>query len=196
MQTTAQLPTSPTDLLLRWNHGDDHAFQQLVPQVYAELRRVASRAMARERGDHTLDATGLVHEAFLRFNHGQAPACRNRGHFIALAGRLMRQILVDHSRRLTAQRRGGGLHRITLDDSARAVRDQPEQMLALNDCLERLEALAPRKARVIELRYFVGLSVAETAAALGVSERTIALDTRFARAWIATEFAACADDAS
>ncbi|MCH9646860.1 MAG: sigma-70 family RNA polymerase sigma factor [Deltaproteobacteria bacterium] len=187
METTPQLPTGPTDLLLRWNHGDNKALQRLIPQVYSELRRVASRVMARERRDHTLDATGLVHEAFLRLHAAQAPACHDRGHFIALAGRMMRQVLVDHDRRVSAQRRGGGLRRVTLDDGAEAFGSRPEDTLALNNCLKRLEALAPRKARVIELRYFLGLSVSETAAALDLSARTIALDVRFARAWIAAE---------
>ncbi|HEV2844982.1 MAG TPA: ECF-type sigma factor [Thermoanaerobaculia bacterium] len=174
-----------TQLLARWRAGDRGALEALTPLVYAELHRLAARALARERPDHTLQATALVHEAFLRLHGGQPAACHDRLHFLTLAARLMRHILVDHARQLKAARRGAGAVKLSLD----AIGELPDggpgpDLLALDAALEELAAADARKARVVELRFFGGLSVEETATALGVSIPTVILDTRLARAFL------------
>ncbi len=154
--------------------------------VYVHLHQLAERAMRSERQDHTLQATALVHEAFLRLAEASPPAWRDRSHFYAVAARLMRRILVDHARHLAAERHGGGWQKTSLADMDGA-RDIPQlDLLALDEALERLARLDARKVRVIELRFFGGLSVAETAKILAVSEPTVVLDTRLARAWLYT----------
>lgn len=179
-------PHEMTDLLARWREGDRGALAALTPLVYAELRRLAARALSRERPDHTLQATALVHEAFLRLHGGQPAACRDRLHFFSLAARLMRRILVDHARYLKAARRGDGAVRISLEAAGElpAGGDAVSDLLALDAALGELSAVGVRKARVIELRFFGGLSVEETAEALGVSVPTVILDTRLARAFL------------
>jgi RNA polymerase sigma factor (TIGR02999 family) len=174
-----------TSLLARWGEGDRGALASLTPLVYAELHRLASRALARERPDHTLQSTALIHEAFLRLHGGRPAPCRDRLHFFALAARLMRRILVDHARSLHAARRGAGAVRLSLDRIGEiAAGEPPADLVALDAALEELEAADARKARVVELRFFSGLSVEETAAALGVSGPTVILDTRLARAFL------------
>ncbi len=172
-----------TTLLGRWQAGDRRALRELFPLVYAELHRIAKGAMARERQSHTLQATALVHEAYLRLMGGAAPQLENRGHFFALIARLMRRVLVDHARALQAVRRGGDALRITLDGLDVAA--EPEVgLLDLDRAISALAAVDRRKARVVELRFFGGLDVEETAAVLGVSAPTVISDTRFARAWL------------
>jgi RNA polymerase sigma factor (TIGR02999 family) len=174
-----------TNLLARWREGDRGALAALTPLVYAELHRLAGRALARERPDHTLQATALVHEAFLRLHGGQPAACRDRIHFFTLAARLMRHILVDHARCLQAARRGAGAVKLSLEAIGELPADDPPtDLVALDAALGELEAADSRKARVIELRFFGGLTVEETAAALGVSMPTVILDTRLARAFL------------
>jgi RNA polymerase sigma-70 factor (ECF subfamily) len=174
-----------TGLLARWREGDRGALASLTPLVYAELHRLAVRAMARERPDHTLQATALVHEAFLRLQGGRPAACRDRLHFLTLAARLMRRILVDHARHCKAARRGAGALKLTLSEAGElAGGDSPADLVALDLALDELTEADARKARVIELRFFGGLSVEETAAALGVSAPTVILDTRLARAFL------------
>jgi RNA polymerase sigma factor (TIGR02999 family) len=174
-----------TQFLDRWRDGDRGALATLTPLVYAELHRLASRALARERPDHTLQPTALVHEAFLRLHGGRPAACRDRLHFFTLAARLMRRILVDHARALKAVRRGAGAVQISLDHIGElAAGEGPADLVALDDALDELAAHDSRKARVVELRFFGGLSVEETAAALGVSAPTVILDTRLARAFL------------
>jgi RNA polymerase sigma factor (TIGR02999 family) len=178
-----------TSLLDRWREGDRGALASLTPIVYAELHRLASRALARERPDHTLQPTALVHEAFLRLHGGRPAACRDRLHFLTLAARLMRRILVDHARSLHAARRGAGAVRLSLDGIAELAAGVPAaggaaDLAALDDALGELAAHDARKAQVVELRFFGGLSVEETAAALGVSAPTVILDTRLARAFL------------
>lgn len=173
-----------TDLLERWGAGDDHALGALMPVVYGELHRLATRAVHGERRDHTLQATGLVHEAFLRLARGTPAICRDRNHFFALAARLMRHILVDHARQWRAERRGAGTLRVSLDDAGPLAGGETADLTELDAHLEELAGIDPRKARVIELRFFGGLSVEETAAVLGVSEPTVILDTRLAKAYL------------
>ena len=174
-----------TNLLARWRDGDRGALTALTPLVYAELHRLAARALARERPDHTLQPTALVHEAFLRLHGGRPAACRDRLHFFTLAARLMRRILVDHARQLKAARRGAGSVKLSLDDAWQLPAGDPGTVLLnLDAALDELAAADARKARVVELRFFGGLSVAETAAALGVSAPTVILDTRLARAFL------------
>jgi RNA polymerase sigma factor (TIGR02999 family) len=174
-----------TDLLAQWREGDRGALEALTPLVYAELHRLASRALVRERPDHTLQTTALVHEAFLRLHGGRPADCHDRLHFFALAARLMRRILVDHARHLKAARRGAGGVKLSLEAAGElpAV-DTGTDLLALDAALDELAAADTRKAQVVELRYFGGLSVAETAEALGVSMPTVILDTRLARAFL------------
>ena len=174
-----------TNLLARWRDGDRGALTALTPLVYAELHRLAARALARERPNHTLQPTALVHEAFLRLHGGRPAACRDRLHFFTLAARLMRRILVDHARQLKAARRGAGSVKLSLDDAWQLPAGDPGTVLLnLDAALDELAAADARKARVVELRFFGGLSVAETAAALGVSAPTVILDTRLARAFL------------
>jgi len=173
-----------TALLARWRQGDESAVAELMPAVYGELHRLAGRAMRGERGDHTLQATALVHEAYLRLAAGAAPAWRDRVHFYAVAARTMRHILVDHARRQRAARRGGGAAQVTLTDRAAPSPPPAVDLLDLDDALEELARRDARKARVVELYLFAGLTAAETAAALDVSEPTVRLDARLARAWL------------
>lgn len=178
-------PHEVTKLLARWREGDRGALSTLTPLVYAELHRLAGRALARERPDHTLQATALVHEAFLRLQGGLPAACHDRLHFFTLASRLMRHILVDHARGLQAVRRGAGAVKLSLDAVGELpVGDPPADLVALDAALGELEAADARKARVIELRFFGGLTVEETAETLGVSAPTVKLDTRLARAFL------------
>ncbi len=181
MQATHEV----TNLLARWREGDRGALATLTPLVYAELHRLAGRALARERPDHTLNATALVHEAFLRLPGGRPAVCRDRLHFVTRAARLMRHILVDHARCIQAARRGAGAVKLSLEAMGELpAEDPPTDLVALDAALGDLEAADARKARVIELRFFGGLTVEETATALGVSAPTVILDTRLARAFL------------
>jgi RNA polymerase sigma factor (TIGR02999 family) len=172
-------------LLARWSGGDGDAVRDLVPVVYRELHRLAAGAMRGERRDHTLQPTALVNEAYLRLARQPAPAWRDRAHFFAVAARMMRRILVDHARRSRAGRRGGDRLRVTLDGRKEpGVPPPATDLLALDQALAALAAVDARKAKVVELRFFAGLSAAETAAALAVSVPTVLLDSRLARAWL------------
>lgn len=173
-----------TELLEAWHDGEPGAGDRLLPLVYPDLRHLAARFMARERRDHTLEPTALVHEAYLRLAGGRQPRWRDRLHFFAVASRTMRRVLVDHARARRTAKRGAGALRVPLEAAEGAVRDRSDDLLALDRALDELAALDPRKGRVIELRYFGGLTVEETAAVLGVSAPTVALDGRMARAWL------------
>lgn len=174
-----------TQLLARWGQGDTRAFDELLPLVYAELRRLAGQSMRRERHDHTLQPTALVHETYLRLVRGVPPEIENRRHFFALMARLMRRVLVDHARGALAERRGGGDARSAmLDETMRVDDGRLEDLLAIDEAIESLRELDERKARVIELRFFGGLEVSEAAEVIGVSAPTIVNDTRMARAWL------------
>ncbi len=178
-----------TDLLHAWRGGDADAVRVLLGHVYQRLHRIAEGALRGERHEHTLRATALLHEAFLRLTGGALPAWRDRAHFFALAARTMRRILIDHARARAAERRGGPLAQVLpLDDAIAtlaAAEGDPLELLALDRALEALARHDARKARVVELRCFLGLSVAETATLLAVSEPTVILDLRLARAWLA-----------
>ena len=162
-----------TELLLELGHGDERAADVLVPLVYDELRRIASRQLSRVGSGHTLTPTGLVHEAYLRLVDQTRAQWVNRAQFFAVAARLMRRILVDHARRVRAGKRGGGWERLALDDAQIPIEERAGELIALDDALERLAALNPRLSQVVECRFFGGMTEEETAAALGVTDRTV-----------------------
>ena len=174
-------PPAVTKLLQAWAAGDEGAGEELYALLYAELRRQAGRYMRRERRHHSLQPTGLVHEAYLRLAGSPDLAWHSRGHFFAIAARVMRQVLVDHARRRRAAKREG--FRVTLTEGA-APAAAPLDVLDLEEALTELTALDPRQARVVELRYFAGLDVEETAEALGLSARTVKREWQTARAWL------------
>ena len=180
-------PPDVTPLLVAWGAGDAAAGEQLLPAVYAELRRQAARAMRREGDEHTLQATALVHEAYLRLVDQKRVVWRNRSHFFGIAAQMMRRVLVDHARGRDAAKRGGGAQRITLGDADAVATDAGVDVLALHEALERLAALDADQARLVELRYFAGLSIEETADALEVSPATVKREWATARAWLRRE---------
>ncbi len=175
-----------TALIREWRSGDDDALERLIPMVYAELKALAGRSLRRERPDHTLEATALVHEAYGRLVDADIDFA-DRAHFFAVAARTMRRVLVDYARARARLKRGGPRVDLTLDEQLASVQERPEEFLALDEALERLAALDDRKAKVVELHYFGGLTYAEIAEALGVSDVTVFRDLRLARAWLADE---------
>jgi RNA polymerase sigma factor (TIGR02999 family) len=176
-----------TALLLAWGQGDNGAFDRLVPVVHAELRRIAHRHMRHERGDHTLQATALVNEAFLKLIDARQIQYQDRAHFFALSSRLMRQVLVDWARARGYQKRGGGASNVTLDEGRVGVVERPADVVALDEALDSLAEIDARKSQVVEMRFFGGLSIEETAAALGISERTVKRDWTMAKLWLLRE---------
>jgi RNA polymerase sigma factor (TIGR02999 family) len=189
----AHAQTSETTLLLRaWAEGDRAALEQLTPRVYAELRRIAGHCMQNERPGRTLQTTALVHEAYLRLIDVNNVNWEHRAHFFAMSAQMMRRILVDHARARATAKRGGGvarvnLDKIALDEIADVSSGHENELIALDEALESLAELDPRKARIIELRFFGGLSVEETAAVLKVSPDTVMRDWRLARSWLLLE---------
>jgi len=178
-------PGDVTGLLRRWSTGDEIAFEQLLPLVYDELHRLAVRYLARERAAATLQPTALVNEVCLRLLGWHEVRWQNRGHFYGVSAQMMRRVLVDIARRRRADRRGGPkAMRVALEDVEIAGRERDADLVAIDEALERLALADPRKARVVELRFFGGLSMEETAEALGVSLRTAHNDWAFARAWL------------
>ena len=173
-----------TQLLARWKDGDEAALQQLVPIVHEELRRLARRQMARERPGHTLQPTALVNEAYLRLVNLKQMQWQDRAHFFAMGARLMRRILVDVARSRGYQKRGGGAKQVSFTQALDVAEDQPTDVVALSDALEALAGVDERKSRVVELRFFGGLSVEETAEVLNVSRETIKRDWTFAKLWL------------
>jgi RNA polymerase sigma factor (TIGR02999 family) len=180
-------PANPTSLLLAWGRGDRSALDQLMPLVEDELRRVARRQMARERVGHTLQATALVNEAYLRLIEVNQVQWRNRAHFFAMASRMMRRLLVDAARAHRYQKRGGGAEKVSLDEALVVSREPRHELIALDDALNALAAIDLRKSQVVEMRFFAGLSVEETAEALRVSADTVMRDWRLARVWLLRE---------
>jgi len=177
-----------TNLLHVWSDGDERAFERLIPLVYDELHRMALRYLAGERSNVSLQATGLVNEVCLRLLGWDQVRWQNRGHFFGVSAQMMRRVLVDIARRRQAERRGGaGVVHVPLDRVDVACGEPDAELVAVDDALERLAAHDPRKARVVELRFFGGLSMEETAQALGVSPRTAQNDWAFARAWLYRE---------
>jgi len=180
----APSPAEVTRLLVAWRGGDAGALDRLLPLVYAELRRVAHRYMRDERPNHPLQTTALVHEAYLRLVDVTRVDWQSRNHFFAVSAQMMRRILVEASRRRNAGKRGGDASHVSLDEAFVPAADRGADLLALDEALEHLASLAPRKARVVELRYFAGLSVKETADVLGVSVETVMRDWRMAKLWL------------
>lgn len=182
-------PESVTTLLSRWQAGEPEALDRLMPQLYPELRRLASHHMRREREGHTFSATDLVAEAFLRLSGQALPDLRGRAHFLAVAARHMRQILVEHARKRVAEKRGGGVRSVTLGDGLVAA-DRPEELVALDEALVALNGFDERKARTVELHYFGGLEQSEIATLLGIHKNTVLRDLRMAEAWLSRFLAA------
>jgi RNA polymerase sigma-70 factor, ECF subfamily len=179
--------TDVTGLLIKWGEGDEGALERLIPLVHRELHRLARRCMAGEREGHSLQATALVNEAYVRLVDAKAVRWHDRAHFLAVSARVMRRILVDHARARRTRKRGGDGARVTFDEEL-VVTDEPRQdVIALDDALAALAKFDERKSRVVELRFFGGLSVEETASVLNVSRDTVLRDWRLARAWLRTE---------
>jgi RNA polymerase sigma-70 factor, ECF subfamily len=177
-----------TLLLGQLCQGDKDAADRLIPLIYAELRRIARGYMQRERSDHTLQATALVHEAYMRLIDGQQGPWQNRAHFFATAAHTMRQILTDYARRRTARKRGGTTARkVSIDADLLVAPNQLEGLIAIDEALERLEAIDPRQGRLVELRFFAGLNEEEAALVMGISPVTVRREWRSAKAWLHRE---------
>lgn len=173
-----------TQLLLDWNNGSQAALEQLMPLVNRELHRLAHRYIRRERPGHTLQTTALVNEAYLRLVDQRNVHWKNRAHFYALSAQLMRRILVDHARKRKYAKRGGETHKISLDEAMTVSKERTRDLVALDDALTKLAAIDPRKSKLVELRFFGGLSVEETAEVLSVSIITVKREWKLAKAWL------------
>jgi RNA polymerase sigma-70 factor, ECF subfamily len=176
-----------TRLLLDWRNGDQTALDRLMPLVYEELRRMANHYMRNERRGHTLQTSALVNEAYLRLVDHENIEWQNRAHFFGVAAQAMRRILVDHARTRNYQKRGGGAQQVSLDEAMTLAGDRAAELIALDDALRELAKMDERKSRVVELRYFGGLSLEETAEALSVSIPTVTRDWNTAKAWLMRE---------
>ena len=176
-----------TGLLLAWRQGDDMALERLMPVVYDELRRRAYRYMAGERVEHTLQATALVNEVYLKLVDSKRVDWQNRAHFLAVSAQLMRRVLVDFARSKQSQKRGERAHRVTLDDGMIVTPERGQDLVALDDALKALEKVDSRKSQVVELRFFGGLTAEETAEVLDVSADTILRDWKLAKVWLLRE---------
>jgi len=182
------MPVSPlenvTGLLIDWSNGDQTAYERLVPLVYAELHGLAHHYMSRERGDHTLQTTALVNEAYVRLVDQKKTRWQNRAQFFGVCAQLMRRILVDYARRQKYAKRGGGARRISLDETAELSSEADTDLVALDEALEELAKFDSRKARVVELRFFGGLSVDEIGEVMDLHANTVSRDWNAARAWL------------
>jgi RNA polymerase sigma factor (TIGR02999 family) len=192
LETTAAMTTlvqsQVTQLLLDWSDGDKTALDKLVPLVYQELRRLARYHMRRERAGHTLQTSALVNEAYIRLVDYKRMRFQDRAHFLAVAAQAMRRILIEHARgRRTARRGGADARKVSLDEAAVIADEQADEMIALDDALQSLAALDPRKTRIVELRYFGGLEIEETAEVLGISAATVKREWSTARLWLHRE---------
>lgn len=187
-------PTCPpediTQLLMALNAGEQSALNQLMPRIYNELKHIAHRQLAREHSDHTLNTTGLVHEAYIRLIDVNRIEWASRAHFFAMAARMMRRILIDYAVQRRAQKRGGGQLQVPLEEAALVPDEQSGELLELDAALQRLEAIDSRHARVVEYRIFGGMSIEETAQALDISPATVKRDWNMARAWLNRELSA------
>jgi RNA polymerase sigma-70 factor (ECF subfamily) len=177
-------PGDVTHLLLGLAAGDSQAENELLEVVYAELHRVADRLMRSERPDHTLQATALIHEAYLHLIDQRGKDWKNRAHFFGVAALVMRRILVDHARTRRTEKRGGGQHKVSLEETVLLTPEQSDDILALDEALSRLSQFDPRQSRVVELRFFGGLTEPEAAEVLGVATRTVKRDWGIAKAWL------------
>jgi len=178
------LPEDVTQLLAAWATGDKSALDKLLPLVHAELRRIARRQMSHERDGHTLQATALVNEAYLRLAGQEGYEWQNRAHFFAVCAQVMRHVLIDHARAHARDKRGGGAVHVSLDEAAVIAGQPAEHFLALDEALRYLENVDPQKGKIVELRYFGGLSVEETAEILNISPRTVRREWQRSKAWL------------
>jgi RNA polymerase sigma factor (TIGR02999 family) len=179
--------TDVTLLLKRYSNGDENALAELIPQVYDELRRLASCYLQGERVDHTLQTTNLVHEAYFRLVDQNQVEWTNRSHFFGVAAQMMRRILVDHARKHHAFKRGSSWTKISLDEAEGLFREQPQQFIALDDLLTRLASLDPEASRIVDLRFFAGLSLEETAEVMGLSTAKVRREWTVTKAWFRRE---------
>jgi RNA polymerase sigma factor (TIGR02999 family) len=184
---SSETPSQITGLLARWRAGDRDALDSLMPLVYDELRTVAQHYLRKERPDHTLQSTALVHEAFVRLVGQKPPEWKNRKHFYGVAARLMRQILVDHARAHRAGKRGGDAVKLSLNEGLVGSANKGLDILALDDSLNRLAQINPQQSQIVELRFFSGLSIEDTSEVLGVSPATVKRNWTTARAWLFRE---------
>jgi RNA polymerase sigma factor (TIGR02999 family) len=185
---TSELTRKDVTILLQaWNEGDPSAPEKLAPLIYAELRKLARRAMRKENPHHTLETGALLNEAYLRIADWKNARWENRKHFYALASQIMRRVLVDHARSRGYHKRGGGVRPVSLDEALVASSDRSANLIVLDEALDRLTKQDPRKGKVVELRFYGGLSVKETAAVLNVSPFTVIRDWNFAKAWLHRE---------
>lgn len=180
-------PHEITQLLAEWSNGNQAALDKLYPLVYDELRRMAHRYMSRERKGHTLQTTAVINEAYLRLVEQRNVHWANRAHFFGIAAEIMRRILIDHARRYQYLKRGGGAQRISLDEVAVVAKERASELLALDEALDRLATIDPRRARVVELRFFGGLENDEIGEVLKISGNTVTRDWNMARAWLHKE---------
>ena len=185
-----------TQVLVDWNKGDQNAPDRLMPLVYEELRKLARNYLQRERSDHTLQATGLVHEAYLRLVDQSSMSWQNRAHFFAVAAQVMRRILVDHARSHRAEKRGGEREKIEFDEALAPSDEKAVDLIALDDALQDLGKLDPRQSRIVELRFFGGLTNEEIGEVLEISPRTIKREWRLAKAWLRREIMGREPDAA
>ena len=185
----AKAPQDVTQLLRRWQQGDQEATEALLPLIYGELRKIARRHLRGERDGHTLEATALVHEVYLRLSGGEELHWNDRVHFYAVAAQMMRRVLVDHARSRDAVKRGGSVIKVSLDEARDPAVESGPDVVALDDALKSLEVLDPRKSRIVELRFFSGLSIDETAEVLDISPATVSREWTTARAWLYRQMA-------
>jgi RNA polymerase sigma factor (TIGR02999 family) len=181
------VPSDVTRLLSEWSEGNHAALEELTPLVYADLHMRARNYLRRERADHTLQPTALIHEAYLRLVHESPPEWTGRVHFLAVASCVMRRILVDHARRHAAEKRGSGVAEVSLEEAIVPARSDNTDLMALDEALRKLAAFDERKCRIVEMRYFGGCTVEETAQALGVAGITVIREMRLAEAWLRRE---------
>lgn len=181
--------TPITELLARWSDGEDAALELLLPAVYEDLRRIARRAMRGQDSSHTFQTTDLIHEAYVKLAEGQRALWQNRAHFFAVASRAMRHILVDYARSKQSVKRGGEARRVTLEESLVVSPDISGEIVYLNVLLEQFARIDPRKASIVEMKFFGGMTTEEIAEALELSPKTIKRDWRFARSWLQREMA-------
>jgi RNA polymerase sigma-70 factor, ECF subfamily len=188
-------PIEVTSLLVAWGNGDKQAMEQLMPLVYEELRRLASRHLGRERAGHTLQTTALVHEAYLRLVDQREADWQNRAHFFAVAAQMMRRILVDYARARRFAKRGGGARQVSLDEALVISDERAAEVVALDEALIALAEFDERKSNMVELRFFGGLSIEETAEVMGISPGTVMRDWTLAKAWLQREIGGGGHDA-
>ena len=182
------MPADVTQILLRWSGGDQEALDRLLPLVYDQLKKLAHARLGGERAGHTLNTTALVHEAYLKLVDINRVQWKDRAHFLAMASRQMRRILIDYAHQRKALKRGGGAQKEVLDEEQLIPEEMIETLLELDDALQRLAVLYPRQSKAVELHYFGGLTLEEAGEVLGVSAPTVMRDLRFAQAWLATEW--------